>query len=116
MVAVAAAVLSLVALVAGQGNPASVYPLTPPPLTWFVEPILKADVKPAVRGKACHDLTGTSEKDKEMSLGPVILAEDQEPQIYIFFPPIPVLADLGTNCVPSRLQVPSSSPTLYAPN
>ena len=28
-----------------------------------------------------------------MSLGPVILAEDQEPQICIFFPSIPVLAD-----------------------
>ena len=54
-------------------------------------------------------MTGTGEKDKEMSLVPVILAEDQELQICIFYLLIPVLAapwaacgwgDLGTNCVP----------------
>merc|ERR1711931_161633 len=69
----------------GQRQEFSGHPLPPPPPpAWFVEPTLKADEQPAQRAKACHDVAVTGKK--ELSYGPVILPEDQEPQICIFFP------------------------------
>jgi len=105
MIGVAAVLFGLIAVGAGQRNipqdfqpkdpvpPGTTFqrvgmsaypPHPPPPPAWFVEPTLKADDKPAQRAKACHDVAVTGKK--ELSYGPVILLEDEEPKICIFFP------------------------------